>query len=126
MAWPCGPGAAPFLGQAAYGRPIAWHDDTGSCAPRPPCGSLFPEVASLLGGVGKVSIDFGLLGAKEKVGSWHICGPGSAPWPGHAAHGRPIEWHADLGSGTPQNACGWLILDNGGPMAPWPGHAARG
>ncbi|KAD0280373.1 hypothetical protein E3N88_44517 [Mikania micrantha] len=38
MACPCGPYATPILSRAAHGRPIIWHDDTGSCEPRPPFG----------------------------------------------------------------------------------------
>ena len=50
MAWPCGPGTAPCLGQPAEGRPIAWHADTGFCGPRPPCGCLIPDVFSVVVG----------------------------------------------------------------------------
>ena len=60
MAWPCGPWVAPFHGRAAHGRPIERHADTGSCPSWPSCGSLIPDIRRVLGGIGKVFIEFGL------------------------------------------------------------------
>ncbi|KAD1352118.1 hypothetical protein E3N88_42974 [Mikania micrantha] len=130
MAWPCGP--APFLGQAAYGRPIAWHDDTGSWAPRPPCGCLFSEVRR--GRHWQVFIDFGLWGAKEKgsVCSSHFTfcaeciyrgvpvveshGSRAAPWPGHAARARH-HFSAKRPMGGPSRGTMTRGLEHPGPSA---------
>ena len=126
---------APCPGRATHGRAIAWHADTGSCAPWHPFGSLIPDIGSVLGGFGTVSCDFGLWGPKKEscliqslnffVQYVYIKGVLVAqrhwgrkePRPGGTAHGMAIARHADTGSCAPWLPCGILIPDIGSELA---------